>query len=94
VRLASARGPSPTGASSSPATSPPCPRLAAAAGSTLHAWGIFTPLRLLAAPFFGLFFSLAALFSPRRRERLVLLGAGGVELMLFATIVLYWITSL
>ncbi len=59
-------------------------------GSVLAAWSSLSPLRLLAAPLFALAFVLAAVFSPSRTCRGMLLAAAAGEAAVFLWVAAEW----
>lgn len=54
-------------------------------------WGAFAVLRVLAAPFLAGLFFMAGVFAPRRRARLGLLVAAGLEGLVFGVVALLWL---
>jgi len=58
--------------------------------SLLRAWSMFAPLRILAAPLFGLFFLLSGLFAPNRSARLSLLTATTMQMAGFVYVAYMW----
>lgn len=60
------------------------------AGSALAAWSALSPLRLLVAPLFVLAFFLAAVFSPNRSSRGMLLAAAAGEAAVFLWVAAEW----
>lgn len=63
------------------------------AGSVLAALSAFSPLRLLAAPLFALAFFLAAVFSPSRGSRGMLLAAAAGEAAVFLWVTAEWLRA-
>lgn len=60
----------------------------------LRSWVQLSPLRILAAPLFALFFLLSGLFAPTRSARLSLFVAGTVETVVFVSVAFTWFYSL
>jgi hypothetical protein len=58
--------------------------------TVLGAWSALAPLRILAAPLFGIVFFLSGLFAPTRASRLVFLAATAIEAGVFVWVVLGW----
>lgn len=63
------------------------------AGSVLAALAALSPLRLLAAPLFALAFFLAAVFSPSRGSRGMLLAAAAGEAAVFLWVAAEWLRA-
>ena len=65
----------------------------AAARGALPSWAMVTPLRILVAPLFALFFLLAGLFAPTRSARLCLASAAAIEVVAFVAVAGTWWVS-
>lgn len=59
----------------------------------LQSWAMLTPLRILAAPMFALFFVLSGLFAPTRSARMCLASAAAIEVAAFVSVAYTWWTS-
>jgi hypothetical protein len=59
-------------------------------GPFLTAWSSLSPLRALLAPLWAMAFCLAGLFAPTRTARFALLGAAGIEAIVFVWVMLIW----
>lgn len=62
------------------------------AGALLGRWSMLSPIRVLLAPVLALTTLTGGLLAPSRVARLVLLGAGAVEVLLFVVVVLGWVS--
>jgi hypothetical protein len=62
------------------------------AGALLGRWSMWSPIRVLLAPMLALTSLTGGLLAPSRAARLVLLGAGAVEVLLFLVVVLSWVS--
>lgn len=60
------------------------------AGAILGEWSMLSPLRIFAAPLFGIAFFLCALFAPTRFTRIAFIGATAVESVVFVWVVFLW----
>jgi energy-converting hydrogenase Eha subunit A len=59
-------------------------------GSTLGAWSMLAPLRILLAPALAIVFLISGLFSPTRWTRIAFLSATAVETVVFVWVALIW----
>jgi hypothetical protein len=59
----------------------------------LRAWLALSPIRILAAPLFALFFVMAGVMAPARASRRVLFSAAVLEVVAFASVALRWYQS-
>jgi hypothetical protein len=59
-------------------------------GGILAFWSALTPLRILAAPGFGLIFLLCAIFAPNRSARIILFVSTVTEFIAFIYVALIW----
>jgi hypothetical protein len=65
----------------------------AADHGALPPWAMLTPLRILVAPMFALFFLLSGLFAPTRSARICLASAAAVEVVAFVSVAYTWWVS-